>query len=141
MPTLVPTLVPTLAGHRPVRSIVPRIEQHRATMLHVPHVPGDQAQIMLDGRGGEQRVGHRRCLAAQALHGATDGAPAPHNRVAQRQDPAGEAHFVNVPRTGGYWSGAETLDIGSDLGSAVSPDYDPPHRFNGAIDTVTVSLE
>ena len=26
---------------------------------------------------------------------------------------AGQAHFVNVPRTGGYWSGAESLDIGA----------------------------
>lgn len=55
--------------------------------------------------------------------------------------PAGEGHFVNVPRTGGFWSGAETLDIGSDLGSSVSPDYEVPNRFTGTIDTVTVSLE
>jgi arylsulfatase len=54
---------------------------------------------------------------------------------------AGEAHFVNVPGTGGYWSGAETLDIGSDLGSAVSSDYESPNRFDGTINTVTVSLE
>jgi len=54
---------------------------------------------------------------------------------------AGQAHFLNVPKTGGYWSGAESLDFGSDLGSAVSPDYEPPNRFNGTIDTVTVNLE
>jgi arylsulfatase len=54
---------------------------------------------------------------------------------------AGTAHFLNVPRTGGYWSGAETLDVGSDLGSAVSPDYATPNRFSGTIDVVTITLE
>jgi arylsulfatase len=52
---------------------------------------------------------------------------------------AGQAHFVNVPRTGGYWSGAESLDIGSDLGSAVSADYESPNSFQGTIDKVTIT--
>lgn len=55
--------------------------------------------------------------------------------------PQGETHFINVPRTGGYWSGAETLDIGSDLGSAVSSEYQTPNRFNGVIDKVTIERE
>jgi arylsulfatase len=54
---------------------------------------------------------------------------------------AGEAQFVNVPRTGGYWSGAESLDIGSDLGSAVSPDYEVPNRFTGTIDVVKIEVK
>ena len=55
--------------------------------------------------------------------------------------PAGEAKFVNVPRTGGFWSGAESFDVGSDLGSAVSPDYAVPNRFTGTINQVTVETK
>jgi arylsulfatase len=36
---------------------------------------------------------------------------------------------------------SETLDIGSDLGSPVSPDYKSPNRFTGKIDTVTIELK
>jgi arylsulfatase A-like enzyme len=55
--------------------------------------------------------------------------------------PQGEAHFINVPKTGGYWSGAETLDIGSDLGSAASSEYNSPNRFTGKIDKITIELK
>ena len=55
--------------------------------------------------------------------------------------PDGEAHFVNVPQTGGYWSGAETMDVGSDLGSAVSTEYTVPARFTGAIDKVVIQTQ
>jgi arylsulfatase len=48
--------------------------------------------------------------------------------------------FTNVPASGGYWSPAESLDIGDDLGSAVSKEYQSPNRFNGVIDTVTLEL-
>ncbi|HXW13922.1 MAG TPA: hypothetical protein VEN79_05380 [Terriglobia bacterium] len=34
----------------------------------------------------------------------------------------------------------ETLDIGKDTGSAVSPLYAPPYPFTGQIDTVTIHL-
>jgi len=47
----------------------------------------------------------------------------------------GEAQFTNV-----NLSFSETLDIGSDLGSPVSPEYKSPNRFNGKIDKVTVEL-
>jgi arylsulfatase len=47
----------------------------------------------------------------------------------------GSSKFVNV--NGG---GSETLDVGSDLGSAVSSDYQSPNRFTGKIETVTIQL-
>jgi arylsulfatase len=46
----------------------------------------------------------------------------------------GEAHFSSI-----YASG-ETLDVGSDLGSPVSPEYKSPYRFTGKIDTVAFQL-
>ena len=48
--------------------------------------------------------------------------------------------FLNVPAGGGYWSAAETLDVGSDLGSAVSTEYHSPNRFSGTIESVTLEL-
>jgi len=51
-----------------------------------------------------------------------------------------EAKFLNIPAGGGYWSAAETLDVGSDLGSAVSSEYKSPNRFTGKIDSVTLEL-
>jgi arylsulfatase A-like enzyme len=48
----------------------------------------------------------------------------------------GSAQFTNVNGGGG-----ETLDVGSDLGSAVSPDYQSPSRFTGKIETVTFQLK
>jgi len=48
----------------------------------------------------------------------------------------GQAHFTNV-----NISGAKTLDIGSDLGSPVSPEYKSPNRFNGKIDLVTIEIK
>jgi arylsulfatase len=48
--------------------------------------------------------------------------------------------FLNIPAGGGYWSAAETLDAGSDLGSAVSPEYHSPNRFTGTIQSVTLEL-
>jgi arylsulfatase len=49
--------------------------------------------------------------------------------------PEGWAQFANI--NGGS---SETLDVGSDLGSAVSPDYQSPDRFTGKIETVTIDL-
>jgi arylsulfatase len=48
--------------------------------------------------------------------------------------------FLNIPAGGGYWSAAETLDAGSDLGSAVSSEYHSPNRFTGTIQSVTLEL-
>jgi arylsulfatase len=48
----------------------------------------------------------------------------------------GEAQFTNV-----NLSFSETLDIGSDLGSPVSPDYKSPNRFTGKIDKVTFEIK
>jgi arylsulfatase len=38
-------------------------------------------------------------------------------------------------------SPTETLDVGSDLGSAVSTAYTSPNRFTGTIGTVTIALK
>lgn len=51
-----------------------------------------------------------------------------------------KTNFINIPAGGGYWSAAETLDVGSDLGSAVSSEYTSPDRFTGTINTVTLTL-
>jgi arylsulfatase len=48
----------------------------------------------------------------------------------------GSTQFANV--NGGA---SETLDVGSDLGSAVSPDYQSPNRFTGKIEAVTIQLQ
>ncbi|HWR16888.1 MAG TPA: arylsulfatase [Terriglobales bacterium] len=48
--------------------------------------------------------------------------------------------FANIPPSGGYWSPAESLDVGSDLGSAVSNRYQVPNRFTGKIDSVKLQL-
>lgn len=48
--------------------------------------------------------------------------------------------FINIPASGGYWSPAETLDVGSDRGSAVSTEYASPNRFTGTIDSITLEL-
>jgi arylsulfatase len=52
----------------------------------------------------------------------------------------GRTAFGNIPASGGYWSPAESLDVGSDLGSAVSKEYSSPARFTGIIDSVTIDL-
>jgi arylsulfatase len=49
--------------------------------------------------------------------------------------PVGEARLSSI-----YASG-ETLDVGSDLGSPVSPEYASPYRFTGKINTVTFELK
>ena len=54
--------------------------------------------------------------------------------------PQANGALQNLPASGGYWSAAETLDIGSDLGSPVSQQYTSPFRFSGTIDTVTLQL-
>jgi arylsulfatase len=50
--------------------------------------------------------------------------------------PEGEAQFTNV-----NLGSSETLDVGSDLGSPVSPDYKSPNRFTGKIDKVTIEIK
>jgi len=46
----------------------------------------------------------------------------------------GEAQFTSI------YAGGETLDVGSDLGSPVSPEYKSPNHFTGKINTVTFEL-
>ena len=54
---------------------------------------------------------------------------------------AGQAHFLNLNVHANDVNGGETLDIGCDLGSPVSPEYESPNRFNGKIDLVTIELK
>jgi len=56
-------------------------------------------------------------------------------RLTVNGKPAGEAAIANF--VGIY---GETLDIGSDLGSPVSPEYTSPFAFTGHIETVTLEL-
>ena len=48
-----------------------------------------------------------------------------------------EEAFANILGS----SGTETLDVGSDLGSAVSAEYISPNRFTGKIETVRLELK
>jgi arylsulfatase len=49
--------------------------------------------------------------------------------------PEGVGRFANV-----NGRSRETFDVGSDLGSAVSQEYQSPDRFTGKIDRVTIQL-
>lgn len=49
----------------------------------------------------------------------------------------GAERFANVNGN----ARGETLDIGADLGSSVSPDYQSPNRFSGKIQVVTIQLK
>jgi arylsulfatase A-like enzyme len=50
---------------------------------------------------------------------------------------AGNASFTNLAGS----SYTETLDVGSDLGSPVSADYQVPNKFTGKIEQVTIQLK
>ena len=58
-------------------------------------------------------------------------------RLSINGKPAGETPIGGAPSFNQY---EETLDIGSDLGTPVSPDYTSPFRFTGTIEKVTVEL-
>jgi len=47
----------------------------------------------------------------------------------------GEAQFSSI------YAGGETLDVCSDLGSPVSPEYKSPYRFTEIINTVTFEVQ
>jgi arylsulfatase len=56
--------------------------------------------------------------------------------------PEGSGRFENVNANARETLDAsETLDVGSDLGSPVSPDYQSPNRFTGNVETVTLQLK
>lgn len=90
--------------------------------------PG-KAHIVVDVKpdGSENSVN----TASFAIHGAHAGTGA----LSINGHSEGETHFDNL-------SGAasETLDVGSDLGSPVSPEYESPNRFTGHIEKVTIQL-
>jgi hypothetical protein len=58
-------------------------------------------------------------------------------RLSINGKPAGEAKIGGAPSFNQY---DETLDVGSDLGTPVSPDYASPFRFTGTIEKVTVEV-
>lgn len=63
-----------------------------------------------------------------------------HGRMTINGKQVAETTFINLPASGGYWSPAETLDVGSDLGSPVSSEYTSPDNFTGKIRTVKLDL-
>jgi hypothetical protein len=56
-----------------------------ATVSDSAYTPGDEAEIVLDRRGGEQRLDHWRSMSDPAHHQAADRRPAPYDRTGQRQ--------------------------------------------------------
>jgi arylsulfatase len=87
-------------------------------------------------------------IELQVIPDAAPGAPPASGVFAPGQVRAGkvlltmngkqqEEEFANVVGT----IGAETFDVGSDLGSAVSTEYTSPNRFSGKIEKVTVQLQ
>jgi arylsulfatase len=58
-------------------------------------------------------------------------------RLSINGKPAGESRIAAF---GGFGLYFETLDVGSDLGTAVTSDYDSPFRFTGKIETVSVDV-
>jgi len=76
---------------------------------------------------------------ASPQSGIPFGARQPVSAVGQltiNGQPQGKAQFANV-----NLAFAETLDVGSDLGTPVSPDYKSPDRFTGKIDKVIIEIK
>jgi hypothetical protein len=92
-----------------------------------PLSPGKQ-QIVLDF------LPEKVAAPTNVLVGGTGGAGVA--RLSINGKPAGETKIANV---GG--SRRETLDIGSDLGTAVSSSYSSPFTFTGKIETVRVDVQ
>lgn len=85
--------------------------------------------LALDLAAGGDSTATAAPFAARGPHPGT-------GRLSINGNPEGETHFLNVSGGSG-----ETLDVGSDLGSPVSPDYQSPNRFTGKIDQVTIELK
>ncbi|PPQ38685.1 arylsulfatase [Rhodoblastus acidophilus] len=71
--------------------------------------------------------------AGPALFGPARAATA---RLSVNGKPAGETHLVNASAFS-----HESLEVGKDLSSPVSPDYSAPFVFTGKIDKVTLQLK
>jgi arylsulfatase A-like enzyme len=80
----------------------------------------------------QEKPGQEANTASFAIRKAHPGAAS----LQVNGKPEGSAQFANV--SGGA---SETLDVGSDLGSAVSTDYQSPNRFTGKIEAVTIQLQ
>jgi hypothetical protein len=78
-------------------------------------------------------------VAAQPIAGSPigSGAKAGSAQLIINGTQQGNANFTNINGS----SYTETLDVGRDLGSAVSSAYRSPNRFTGKIDQVTVQLQ
>lgn len=77
------------------------------------------------------------------IHPGSSNEPFPGNGSLQiNGKPEGSGRFANVNANDTETLDvSETLDIGSDLGSAVSPDYQSPNLFTGRIEAVTIQLK
>ena len=71
----------------------------------------------------------------EAEKSAFFGARSGKAKLSVNSKPAGETNVTSFP----LWS-SEGLDIGEDLGTAVSANYSIPYKYTGAIRTVTVDI-
>ncbi|MFT8523375.1 arylsulfatase [Gluconobacter oxydans] len=98
-------------------------------------LPVGKRHIVVTVAPEQERTTGKTDAAAEMIRRWVGGKPVP-AAVTLSVDgaPAGQAHFSNIAL-----SSKETLDIGRDLGSAVSPAYTVPAAFTGHIDKVTLT--
>lgn len=82
-------------------------------------------ELQIDGQSGT------------AVSGRPDGSSEVDVRLLINGEPSGQTHF-SIENGGRI---RETLDIGCDLGSSVSPEYKSPYRYTGKIDTVKIEMK
>lgn len=93
-------------------------------------LPTGKTKIVVDvNPDGAQR-------APNAVSFAIHGARGAEGTLQINNKPEGSGHFENINGTD-----RETLDVGVDLGSAVSAEYQSPNRFTGNIEKVTIQLK
>jgi arylsulfatase len=95
-------------------------------------LPPGKATIVVDVASDQPENTSPAALAATLRGGGLPG----NARLSVNGSQAGEAHFDGVPS-----SYHESLDIGADLGTAVSADYPSPPSFTGTIHAVTVDVK
>jgi arylsulfatase A-like enzyme len=98
------------------------------TLVASEPLPEGKAHILLEFTPDEVKEPRKTLL------GFTAGPGVAHLSINGK--PAGEAKIINF---GGFYR--ETLDVGCDLGTAVSSDYVSPFRFTGKIDLVNIDVE
>ncbi len=97
--------------------------KHRDVLVSTVALPVGRSTVSFEFTGD----------AGQKRHGGGTG------RLTVDGKPAGEVRFE---RFGGFFgSDTETLDVGEERGSTVSPAYEAPFRFTGKLEKVTVELD